>query len=103
MPLPLSQRAVHMPASPIRRLAPYAVAARKRGLAVYGLNIGQPDIATPQVSVVASTLGGHSADIPQYPYDVQKAKALLLRTVVGFIVILLSLALVRFVIEPAVA
>lgn len=49
MPLPLSQRAVHMPASPIRRLAPYAVAARKRGLAVYGLNIGQPDIATPQV------------------------------------------------------
>lgn len=49
MSLLLSQRATLMPASPIRRLAPYAVAARKRGLAVYGLNIGQPDIATPQV------------------------------------------------------
>ena len=35
------------------------------------------DIATPQVSVIASTLGGHTADIPQYPHDVQKAKALL--------------------------
>ncbi len=47
--LPLSHRAAAMPASPIRRLAPYAVDARKRGLVVHGLNIGQPDIATPQV------------------------------------------------------
>jgi aspartate aminotransferase len=37
-----------MPASPIRRLAPYAVEARRRGLTVHGLNIGQPDIPTPQ-------------------------------------------------------
>jgi aspartate aminotransferase len=43
----LSRRAEHMPASPIRRLAPYAVAARQRGLTVHGLNIGQPDIPTP--------------------------------------------------------
>ncbi len=43
----LSQRAEIMPASPIRRLAPYAVAARQRGLEVHGLNIGQPDIPTP--------------------------------------------------------
>lgn len=35
------------------------------------------DIATPQLSVVASTLGGYTADIPRYPYDVAKAKALL--------------------------
>lgn len=50
MPLPpnLSQRAAAMPASPIRRLAPHAVEARRRGLVVHGLNIGQPDIATPQ-------------------------------------------------------
>jgi aspartate aminotransferase len=48
-PTRLSQRAATMPASPIRRLAPYAVAARKRGLEVHGLNIGQPDIPTPQV------------------------------------------------------
>jgi aspartate aminotransferase len=45
----LSRRAELMPASPIRRLAPYAVAARQRGLAVHGLNIGQPDIPTPAV------------------------------------------------------
>lgn len=43
----LSRRAESMPASPIRRLAPYAVAARQRGLTVHGLNIGQPDIPTP--------------------------------------------------------
>jgi aspartate aminotransferase len=36
-----------MPASPIRRLAPYAVEARRRGVTVHGLNIGQPDIPTP--------------------------------------------------------
>lgn len=44
----LSRRADGMPASPIRRLAPYAVDARRRGLTVHGLNIGQPDIPTPQ-------------------------------------------------------
>ncbi len=45
--LPLSHRAAAMPASPIRRLAPFAVAARAAGKTVYALNIGQPDIATP--------------------------------------------------------
>ena len=44
----LSKRAQGMPASPIRRLAPYAVAARKAGKVVYSLNIGQPDIPTPR-------------------------------------------------------
>jgi aspartate aminotransferase len=43
----LSQRAAAMPASPIRRLAPLAVAAEKAGKSIYGLNIGQPDIDTP--------------------------------------------------------
>ncbi len=36
-----------MPASPIRKLVPYAEAAKKKGLKVYHLNIGQPDIETP--------------------------------------------------------
>lgn len=36
-----------MPASPIRRLVPYAEAAKKKGITVYHLNIGQPDIETP--------------------------------------------------------
>ncbi len=36
-----------MPASPIRKLAPYADAAKKKGVKIYHLNIGQPDIETP--------------------------------------------------------
>jgi len=49
----LSQKAVQMPASPIRRLVPYAEAAKKRGTTVYHLNIGQPDIETPEVALNA--------------------------------------------------
>jgi len=45
---PLSRRAQQMPASPIRRLAPFAVKAREAGRTVYSLNIGQPDVPTPQ-------------------------------------------------------
>lgn len=42
-----------MPPSPIRKLVPYAEAAKKRGIKVYHLNIGQPDIPTPQVAIDA--------------------------------------------------
>lgn len=42
-----------MPASPIRRLVPYAEAAKKKGRKVYHLNIGQPDINTPDVALDA--------------------------------------------------
>lgn len=42
-----SDRAVALPASPIRKLVPFADAAKKRGTKVYHLNIGQPDIETP--------------------------------------------------------
>jgi len=42
-----------MPASPIRKLAPYAEDAKKRGIKVYHLNIGQPDIPTPEVALNA--------------------------------------------------
>lgn len=38
-----------MPASPIRRLVPYAEAAKRQGIHVYHLNIGQPDIETPKI------------------------------------------------------
>jgi aspartate aminotransferase len=43
----ISQKANRMPASPIRKLVPYAEAAKKRGVKIYHLNIGQPDIETP--------------------------------------------------------
>lgn len=43
----ISQRAKNMPASPIRKLVPLADQAKKRGIKIYHLNIGQPDIPTP--------------------------------------------------------
>ncbi|MBO9572527.1 MAG: pyridoxal phosphate-dependent aminotransferase [Chitinophagaceae bacterium] len=43
----ISLRGIEMPASPIRKLVPFAEAAKKRGTKVYHLNIGQPDIETP--------------------------------------------------------
>ena len=43
----ISHRGALMPPSPIRKLVPYADAAKKRGTKVYHLNIGQPDIVTP--------------------------------------------------------
>lgn len=47
MTLQLSRRGVDIPASPIRKLVPFADDAKNRGLKVYHLNIGQPDIQTP--------------------------------------------------------
>ena len=46
--LQISQRGMEMPESPIRKLAPLADAAEKRGVKIYRLNIGQPDLPTPQ-------------------------------------------------------
>jgi len=45
----LSQKAEQMPASPIRKLVPFSEAAKSKGIKVYHLNIGQPDIETPEV------------------------------------------------------
>jgi len=44
----ISQIGKIMPASPIRKLVPYAEQAKKSGVKVYHLNIGQPDIETPK-------------------------------------------------------
>ncbi|HMU13003.1 MAG: pyridoxal phosphate-dependent aminotransferase [Bacteroidetes bacterium] len=49
----ISRKGQLMPASPIRKLVPYAEAAKKRGTQVLHLNIGQPDIHTPQVALDA--------------------------------------------------
>lgn len=48
-----SEKATHMPPSPIRKLVPYAEAAKRDGRKVYHLNIGQPDIETPKVMLDA--------------------------------------------------
>lgn len=49
----ISKRAASMPSSPIRKLAPYSDLAEKSGVKVYHLNIGQPDIRTPQCALDA--------------------------------------------------
>ena len=49
----ISQRGVEMPSSPIRKLAPLANEAKARGVKVYHLNIGQPDLPTPQKALDA--------------------------------------------------
>lgn len=51
--LAISKKGANMPESPIRKLVPYAEAAKKRGTKVYHLNIGQPDIKTPEVALQA--------------------------------------------------
>ena len=49
----ISQKGHQMPESPIRKLVPYADVAKKKGRTVYHLNIGQPDIETPEVALNA--------------------------------------------------
>ncbi|RKZ34110.1 pyridoxal phosphate-dependent aminotransferase [bacterium] len=69
----ISTRGRKIPPSPIRKLVPYAIDAKKRGVSVYHLNIGQPDIETPASfwnavhSYPARVLAyGNSQGIPEY-------------------------------------
>jgi len=95
----ISQRAETMPASPIRKLVPFAEAAKQRGVHVYHLNIGQPDIPTPRgmldafrnhdISVLAY---GHSGGLWKYreglakyyqKFDINVSKEQILVTTAG--------------------
>lgn len=49
----ISEKGKAMPASPIRKLVPYAEEAKRKGNKIYHLNIGQPDIPTPEVAIKA--------------------------------------------------
>lgn len=60
----ISKKGYNMPESPIRKLVPYAEQAHKEGKTVYYLNIGQPDIKTPQIALDAVKI--HSLDILAY-------------------------------------
>ena len=75
----ISNKGLDLPQSAIRKLVPFADAAKERGIHVYHLNIGQPDIETPSgamkamaetVSAMADNHGvleySHSAGIPSY-------------------------------------
>jgi aspartate aminotransferase len=61
----ISRRGFDMPASPIRKLVPYAENAKSRGIQVYHLNIGQPDIETPPAILEAV----RNADIKVLEYS----------------------------------
>lgn len=69
----VSEKGKHMPASPIRKLVPYAEKAKQEGRKIYHLNIGQPDIETPSIMMDAiHNIGlkvveySHSAGIESY-------------------------------------
>lgn len=61
----ISDRGVQMPPSPIRKLTPYADKAKQKGLKVYHLNIGQPDIETPP-SIIEAV---HEANVKVLEYS----------------------------------
>ncbi|MGB7061409.1 MAG: pyridoxal phosphate-dependent aminotransferase [Candidatus Zixiibacteriota bacterium] len=63
----ISQRANDMPPSPIRKLVPFADAAKKRGIKIYHLNIGQPDIPTPPEFMDA--IRGYSEEVLAYGHS----------------------------------
>ncbi len=65
--LTLSRKSKEMPASPIRKLVPYAEAAKKRGVKVYHLNIGQPDIASPREALDA--VKNNKLELVAYPHS----------------------------------
>jgi len=60
----ISKKGLQMPESPIRKLVPFAENAYKQGKTVFHLNIGQPDIKTPQIALDAVKI--HSLDILAY-------------------------------------
>ncbi len=69
----LSNKAVEMPESPIRKLVPFAEKAYSEGKSVFHLNIGQPDIKTPESAIAAVRVAdlsvieySHSAGFPMY-------------------------------------
>ena len=63
----LSDRARKVPSSPIRKLVPFADEAKRRGVKVYHLNIGQPDIKTPAVGLEAAR--NYQADVLAYSHS----------------------------------
>ena len=61
----ISQRGIDMPESPIRKLVPFAEKAKSKGVEVIHLNIGQPDIKTPEVAIEAV----QAIDMPVIEYS----------------------------------
>ncbi|HEY1020754.1 MAG TPA: aminotransferase class I/II-fold pyridoxal phosphate-dependent enzyme, partial [Flavisolibacter sp.] len=78
--LQISNRGQQMPPSPIRKLVPFAEAAKKKGIHVYHLNIGQPDIETPPAILDAV----RQADITVLEYSHSAGNESYRRKLVGY-------------------
>lgn len=63
----ISKKGINMPQSPIRKLVPFAENAKKKGINVYHLNIGQPDISTPQIALDA--INSFSDKVVEYSHS----------------------------------
>ncbi|MEE2771542.1 MAG: pyridoxal phosphate-dependent aminotransferase [Bacteroidota bacterium] len=63
----ISNKGLQMPESPIRKLVPFAEAAVKKGKKIYQLNIGQPDIKTPEKALDA--IRNHSIEVLSYSHS----------------------------------
>lgn len=75
----ISKKGRNMPNSPIRKLVPYALMAKEKGIKVYHLNIGQPDIKTPEVALNAirnydETIIAYSESAGNLPYRKKLSK-----------------------------
>ncbi|PLV60084.1 pyridoxal phosphate-dependent aminotransferase [Thermotoga sp. KOL6] len=62
-----SKRVLETPESPIRKLVPYAESAKKRGIKIYHLNIGQPDLKTPEVFF--ESIQNHKPEVVYYSHS----------------------------------
>jgi len=63
----ISNKGLKMPASPIRKLVPFAEAATRKGRKIYQLNIGQPDIKTPEIALDA--VRNHDINVLSYSHS----------------------------------
>ena len=63
----ISNKGLQMPESPIRKLVPFAENAKTKGVKVYHLNIGQPDIKTPEVALEA--VKNNNLDVLEYSHS----------------------------------
>jgi aspartate aminotransferase len=63
----ISKKGFNMPESPIRKLVPYAEAAKEKGVKIYHLNIGQPDIETPETALNA--FRNYDAKVIEYSHS----------------------------------
>ncbi len=63
----ISEKGKRMPASPIRKLVPFAEQAKQKGIKVYHLNIGQPDIKTPEVAL--SAVKNNTLEVIEYSHS----------------------------------